>query len=245
MLFPFIVNDIEQHTFLELAYCLFAMTLGSRLEVNGDVIHFFTVGDRDEDVFVHLSLGLIDILDLRIRDLHQFVHTAFEAIECGLSQLFTQHIAFAMMEGIFIERHLNREGLHHIVFQPFVVAYRTSLIENILRRLVDHIRDIDTYTLTHEGVATLRIDQVTLLVHDIIVLDQAFTDTEVILLDLLLRALNRVGDHVMLNHLALLEAHTIHDRRYTFRTEHTHQVIFEGYVEDGTTRVSLTTGTTT
>ena len=116
VLFPLIVNHIEQHTFLELPYRLFAMTLGSRLEVHGNVIHFLTVGDRDEDVFVHLSLGLIDILDLRIGDLHQFVHTAFEAIECGLSQLFTQHIAFAMMEGIFIERHLNREGLHHIVF---------------------------------------------------------------------------------------------------------------------------------
>ena len=48
----------------------------------------------------------------------------------------------------------------------------------------------------------------------------------------------------MLNHLALLEAHFIHQGSDTVRSEHTHQVILKRHVEYAATRVSLTTRTT-
>ena len=55
------------------------------------------------------------------------------------------------------------------------------------------------------------VDDGTLLVHHIIVLDQALTDTEVVLFDLLLCALDALRDHWALDHLAILESKTVHD----------------------------------
>ena len=91
---------------------------------------------------------------------------------------------------------------------------------------------------------TLCINEVTLLIHHIIIFDESLTDTEVILLHFLLRTLDTVGDHAVLNHLAFLEAHSVHHTCDTLATEHTHQVIFQTHVEYGATRISLTTGTT-
>ena len=245
VLLPFVVNDEEQHAFLKLLHYLLAMRLCRLFEVNGDIIDLLTVRDRDEDILVHLTLGLVDILDHRIGNLRQLVHTTFEAVECRLSQLFTQHLALTVTESVLIKRHLNRKSLHRIELQPLVVISRTGIGKDILCRLVDHIRDIHTDTLSHEGVTTLGVNEVTLLVHHIVVLNQTLTDTEVILLHFLLRTLDRAGDHVVLDHFAILEAHAVHHPRNTLRTEHTHQVVFETHIEDRTTRVTLTTGTTT
>ena len=76
-------------------------------------------------------------------------------------------------------------------------------------------------------MTTLLIDHRTLLVHHIIVLQQALTDTEVVLLDLLLCTLNATADHGAFNHLALLEAQTVHDAGNTFTGEQTHQFVFQ------------------
>ena len=219
------------------------MALRRRLEVDSDVIDLLAIGNRDQDVLVHLSFGLIDVLDLRIGDLGQFVHTAFETLQRCLSDLLTQFLTFAAREGLFIERHLDSESLHDVELQALVVTRLTRLIEDSLSGLVDHIGDIHTYTLTHQGVATFGVDEVTLLVHDVVVFDQSFTNTEVVLLHFLLRPLDRAGDHGVLDHLALLEAHSVHDAGYTLGAEHTHQVVLQRDIEDRRSRVTLTSGT--
>ena len=100
------------------------------------------------------------------------------------------------------------------------------------------------HLVAQKCVMALRIDQVTLLIHHIIILNQTFTDTEVVFLHFLLRTLDGVGNHVMLDHLAFLEAHTIHDACDSFRTKHTHQIILQRDIEYRTSRVTLTAGTT-
>ena len=245
MLFPLIVDDIEEHTFLELLDHLFAVRFRCPFEVDGDIIDAFTVRDGYEDVLVLLTLVLIDALDNRIGDLHEFVHTALEAIQRRLSDLITQFVCTTAVEGILVKRHLDRKSLHDIHGESFVIPCLTCLSGHRVCQFVDHVGDIDPDTLTHEGVTAFGVDEVTLLVHDIIVFDESFTDTEVVLLDFLLRPFDGVGDHRVLDHLTFLEAQTVHDTGDTLGTEHTHQVILERYVEDGTTRVTLTTGTTT
>ena len=203
------------------------MRLGSRFEVDRDVIDTFAIGDRDEDVLIHLSLGLIYLLYHRVSDLHQFVHTALEAVQRGFRQLIAQFSTFAATELLFVERQLDREGLHHFELQPLVVIGLACLEEDGLCRLADHVRDVHADTLTHQGVTTFGVDEVTLLVHHIVVLDEALTDTEVVLLDLLLGALNALRDHGAFNHLALLEAQTVHDRGNALGGEQTHQLVLE------------------
>ena len=244
MLFPFIVDHIEQHAFLELFDHLFAVRLSRRFEVHGDVIYFLSVRDRNQDILVHLTLGLIHILDLRIGDLHEFIHTAFETVEGSLSQLFGELIFLAATELVLVKRNLNRKSLHHVELKSLVVVGSTGIRKNSFGRLVDHIRDIHTDTLSHQGVTTLCVDEVTLLVHHIVVFDQALTDTEVILLHFLLRPLDGTRYHTVLDHLTFLESHTVHDTGDAFTTEHTHQVVLQRYIENRTTRVTLTTGTT-
>ena len=55
----------------------------------------------------------------------------------------------------------------------------------------------------------------TLLVHHVIVFQQTLTDTEVVFFYLLLGTLDRVGNHLVFNHFALLEAQLIHYFRNT------------------------------
>ena len=244
MFFPLVVDDIEQHAFLKLFHYLFAVRLGSGFEVDGDVIYFLAVRDRNQNILVHLPLRLIDILDLRIGNLHQFVHTAFETLQGSLCYLLAQFIALAAGELLFAERQFDGESLHHVVLQTLIIARLTGFVQDAFSRLVDHVRDIYADAFTHQGVAAFGVNQVTLLVHHVVVFDQAFTNAEVVLFHFLLRPFDGVGDHVVLDHLAFLESHPVHDGSNTLGTEHTHQVVLQRYVEHGATRVTLTSSTT-
>ena len=68
----------------------------------------------------------------------------------------------------------------------------------------------------------LLVDDRTLLVHHIIILQQALTDTEVVLFFLLLGALDAVVYHLGLDHLAILEAKLVHDAGNAIVGEETH-----------------------
>ena len=101
------------------------------------------------------------------------------------------------------------------------------VLDDVYYAVPDDICDIHSDTLTHKSVAALLVDYGTLLVHHVIVLNQALTNTEVVLLNLLLCALNALRNHWALNHLAILESQAVHYRCYTLRSEQTHQLIFE------------------
>ena len=81
-------------------------------------------------------------------------------------------------------------------------------------------------------MTALLIDDGTLLVHYVVVLEQALTHAEMVLLDLLLGALNALRDHRTLNHLAFLEAKTVHDAGNTLAGKQTHELVFKRDVED-------------
>ena len=56
---------------------------------------------------------------------------------------------------------------------------------------------------------------------------QVLTGAEVVFFHLLLGLLNLLGDHRVLDDFAFLQAHAVHDASDTFRTKHTHQVVFQ------------------
>ena len=90
------------------------------------------------------------------------------------------------------------------------------VLDDVNNAIPDDVGNIHADTLTHQGVAALLVDNGTLLVHHIIVLNQALTDTEVVLLNLLLGALDALRNHGALDHLAILESQTVHNRCDTF-----------------------------
>ena len=245
MLFPLVVNHEEEHTLLKLAHHFAALGFVSGFEINSHVVRTFAISDWNEDILVHRATLLIYVLDDRVCYFLQGIHAAFEGLHCLLSQFICQHILFSSAELLLGEWHFHSKDLHHIHLQSFVVHYLAGICHYGSRSVINHIGDIHTDTLTHQRVVAFRVDDITLLVHHIIVLDEAFTNTKVILLHLLLCTFDGVGDHLMLNHLALLEAHAIHQSSQTIRTEHTHQVILHTYKEHTATWVTLTSSTTT
>ena len=68
----------------------------------------------------------------------------------------------------------------------------------------------------------LLVDDRALLVHHIIVFQQAFADTEVVLFFLLLGAFDAVVYHLGLDHLAILEAELVHNAGNAIVGEETH-----------------------
>ena len=72
-----------------------------------------------------------------------------------------------------------------------------------------------------------------------------FTNTEVVFFYLLLCSFDTFRDHWSLNSFTFLKAKTVHYARNTLRCEQTHKLIFERYIENRRTWVSLSTSTTT
>jgi len=71
-----------------------------------------------------------------------------------------------------------------------------------------------------------------------------FTNTEVVLFYLFLRALDALGDHRALDTLAVLEAETVHHLGNALASKLAHEVVFQRYIENGRAGVTLTAGTT-
>ena len=97
----------------------------------------------------------------------------------------------------------------------------------------DDVGDVHADALSHEGVAAAGVDDFALLVHDVIVFEEALADTEVVLFHFLLGALDGAVDHLVLNHFSFFESEAVHDFGYAVAGEETHEFVFEGYVEDG------------
>ena len=94
-------------------------------------------------------------------------------------------------------------------------------------------------------MTALVVDNSTLLVHHIIVLKQVFTDTKVVLLDLLLGILDGARHDRRLDTLSVLNLHAVHNLGDTLGSEEAHEFVFERYIENRRTGVALTAGTTT
>ena len=89
------------------------------------------------------------------------------------------------------------------------------------------------------------VDDRALLVHHLVVLEDVLADLEVLLLDLGLRALDGLGDHLRLDRHVVGQVEPGHDRLERGAVEAAHQLVAEREVEAGLARVALTAGTTT
>src|SRR6185312_14343930 len=75
-----------------------------------------------------------------------------------------------------------------------------------------------------------------------VVLEQVFSDREVLGLYLLLRALDRLGHHRVLDGNAFFHAEPLHQPRDAIRAEDAHQIVFEREIEARRAGIALTAG---
>ena len=239
--FPGLVDDVQHDGFLERLHHLLAFALGGSLQVDGYLVEALAVGDGDEDVLVAVALFLIDALDDGIGDARQRVGLAFEVLHGKSKGLFGQFLRRCFAELLLGEGRLHGKDAEHLFLDALVVV----VLNGFHTAVPNHVGDVHAKAFADEGVTTFGIDYRTLFVHHIVVFQQALTDAEVVLLDFLLGILDGLADHAVLQHLALLETHAVHDGSDAVAGEEAHQVVFQRDVEDRRARVTLTSGTAT
>ena len=83
----------------------------------------------------------------------------------------------------------------------------TSTLDLVL----DEARDGPAQVLVAEHLVALGVDRLALLVDDVVVLDDALADVEVVALDAGLGVLDRLGHEPRLDGHVALEAHALHE----------------------------------
>ena len=106
--------------------------------------------------------------------------------------------------------------------------------------LLQHIVHLGADVLAVQHLVALAVDDLTLLVHDVVVLQDILADLEVAALEFLLGRLDGTGDHPVLDGGVLVDAQRAHQALHAVAAEQTHQVVLEAQVEAGCTGVALT-----
>ena len=150
-------------------------------------------------------------------------HLTLKVAHANLESLFGQLVAVLIDKFVTREWTLHCKDLDEGLFAALIVV----CLDDVGHTVPDGVRDIHADTLTHQRMTTLRVNDSTLFVHHVVVFQQTFTDTEVVLLNLSLSTFNLLGNHRALEHLALLEAELVHYGGDTLRTEQSHQLVFE------------------
>ena len=105
------------------------------------------------------------------------------------------------------------------------------------------MEDRVAHILSIQDAASFFIYNLSLLIHDLIIFQQILTDSKVVAFYLLLRLLNSGRQHLMLDLLAFFNTQF---RKYVHQplgAEQAHQIVFQGNIESGFSRISLTSGT--
>ena len=133
------------------------------------------------------------------------------------------------------------EALHVPVLRLHAVRHVHA--DRRLDRLVHHGQDGILEVLAVQYAVALAVDDLALLVHDVVELQDVFTDAEVAALDLALGALDGVGEDLVLDRGVLVDLEGLHQVVDAVAAEQSHQVVFQRQVEAGAARVALTAGT--
>ena len=177
---------MQQHLLLKLLDHNLTLSLVGFLQVAGDVVDTTAIGDGHHDTLVHMTLLLVNTLDDGPCYLADMLSLAVEVGQCSLEGFLSQFLWLLVGELLFGEGHLHSEEMQEFLLAAFVVV----ALNNRRHTVPDGVGDIHADTLTHQGVTTLLVDNRTLFVHHVIIFQQTLTDTEVVLLYLLLCALD-------------------------------------------------------
>ena len=240
VLLPCVVNNVKDDCFVESSHDRARLTLVSFLEVRRDVVLTVASNDGHHEVFIHCSLrpfvdGCHDFMSI----VHHNLCLLLEAFQYLLVSEFSHIVEFHCFQLLGCEGNFHCHDFEETQAATLVIV----VLKDVADAVPNHVAYVHAETFADEGVTTLLVDNRTLLVHYVIILQQVLTNTEVVFLDTLLCILNAASNHAVLNHLAILEAKAVHHSGNTFAGEETHQLVLDTNKEDAAARVTLTTGT--
>src|SRR5687767_1318642 len=114
-------------------------------------------------------------------------------------------------------------------------------VDGALDHLVDPAPDLLRHVLTVEHATALRVDHLALRVHHVVVLEDVLAHDEVLLLDLLLRVLDLLGEDRCLHRLVVGHLEPLHDVLDPVAREQAHELVLAGEVEARLAGVALAT----
>ena len=105
--------------------------------------------------------------------------------------------------------------------------------------MIRHPQDAVLHVFAHEHAAALSVDDLTLPVHDVVILQHVFPGFEVPPFDALLGALDLLRQQTGCQWFVILQAQPVHHRADPFAAEQAHQVVFQADEELGGTGIAL------
>ncbi len=228
---PLVVDDGEGDVLLHAGDQLAALALVGLGQVGHHLHGLHAVGDGHHDVLVLLALVQEHVGDHRHGLVGGHFAMSFVALQRRIVHLFDQLFALDALELIRGYRAFGAQLAEEFQLERFEVAALVVFVHDARAHLVEHVEDVQLQALAEQRVVTTLVDHRPLAVHHIIILQQAFPDAEVVLLHFLLCPLDARRHHPVLDHLAFLQAHGVHQFAYPLAVEETHQVIFQRHVE--------------
>ena len=141
--------------------------------------------------------------------------------------------------------------LHNPLAQALQVALAivtvlgAELLHAAVHGVVHDLGDVVGQVLAVQNLIALGVDDLALLVHDVVVLKDALAHGEVDALDLVLGALDGLGDDLVLDGHVVAHVggdHHLGDAVHLVAAEQAHEVVLERQVELGLARIALTAG---
>ena len=225
---------------ISLAVCHQTDTLTEHFHII-DVIHPFAVDAFQKDN----SLKLTKLFRFRELSLLRFIKLHSLFLHNMLDLIFL--MAFYLLCGQRVNRDDRSDRSVELIKIPLrrIHVIGKAHVCHAVYDICDHLVDGITHILTVKYLAALLVDDLSLLIVNLVIVEKIFTDTEVVELDLLLGFLDGIGKHLVLDLLILLNTKGCEHLHQSLGTEQTHQVILKGNVETGFTRISLSSGTST
>ena len=112
-------------------------------------------------------------------------------------------------------------------------------LHRVLDDLLDPELDLLGEVVAVEHLAPLLVDPLAVPVEDVVVLERVLADDEVLLLDLLLRALDLPGEDLRLHGLVVRDLEALHDPLDPVAGEEADEVVLAGEVEARLAGVAL------
>ena len=110
----------------------------------------------------------------------------------------------------------------------------------VVNDVPDHLHDRRSEILALQHLLPLIIDDLALVVHDLVIIQQPFTDAKVILLNSSLRSLDRAGKRLIRDRLTLGQTKRLKHALHPVAAEDPHQIVFHRDIENRFAGVSLT-----
>ena len=244
MFLPLVVDDRERDVLLHTGDQFAALALVGLGQVGHHLHGLHAIGDRHHDVLILLPLVQEHIGDHRHGLVRRHLAVALVAGQGRIVDLFDQLLGLDVLEVLGVHRAFTAQATEELQLEAVEIAALVVFVHHAGAHFVEHVQHVQLQAFAEERMVAALVDHRPLAVHHIVILQQALTDAEVVLLHLLLRALDARRHHPVLDHFAFLQAHGVHQLRDALAVEQAHQIILQRDIELRRTRITLTTGTT-